>query len=140
MSAMDFLSDTWDLPAGAACSWDSDALQLPTKCRCKYLHFWSAIFYIFILKETIYIESPQKLMIWINVSWIISNITFSFNISITTYNIKAMHIIYNLTRHFLLLFYYNTSNYYSIVSTSQILLIIISICMITSCSITSSTT
>ena len=51
MSAMDFLSDpTWELPAGAARSWDPEALQLPTKCSCNHLHFWSATFYIFILQ------------------------------------------------------------------------------------------
>ena len=51
MSAMDFLSDpTWVLPDGAARSGDSEALQLPTKCSCNHLHFWSATFYIFILQ------------------------------------------------------------------------------------------
>lgn len=51
MPAMDFSSDpTWELPAGAARSWDSEALQLPTKCSCNHLHFGSATFYIFILQ------------------------------------------------------------------------------------------
>ena len=35
---------------GAARSWNSEALQLPTKCSCNHLHFWSATFYIFILQ------------------------------------------------------------------------------------------
>lgn len=36
---------TWELPAGAARSWDNEALQLPTKYSYNHLHFWVCNFF-----------------------------------------------------------------------------------------------